>query len=87
MAAQSMGLETLPSNAMARVEEGMVLRLDRIDMVRTALDTLNESQRRVIEMAYYEGMSQTEIATALGKPLGTVKALMRRGLKVIKDSL
>ena len=56
-------------------------------MVRAALEGLSESQRRVIELAYYEGMSQTEIAARLGQPLGTVKALMRRGLKVIKDSL
>lgn len=87
MATQSMGLESLPSGGVARVEEAMVLRLDRIAQVRAALNTLSESQRRVIELAYYEGMSHTEIAATLGQPLGTVKALMRRGLKVIKDSL
>lgn len=88
MATQSMGLESLPPpSRVARAEDEVVLRLDRIAKVRAALDTLNESQRRVIEMAYYEGMSHTEIAASLGQPLGTVKALVRRGLKVIKDSL
>jgi len=87
MATQSMGLESLPHGGGTHVEDEMVIRLDRIAKVRAALETLNESQRRVIEMAYYEGMSHTEIAAALGQPLGTVKALVRRGLKVIKDSL
>ena len=87
MATQSMGLESLPAGGVPHVEEEIVLRLDRIAKVRAALDTLSEAQRRVIELAYYEGMSHTEIAAALGQPLGTVKALMRRGLKVIKDSL
>ena len=86
MTKQSVGLESMPVGQ-SHVEEEFVLRLDRIAKVRAALETLNESQRRVIELAYYDGMSQTEIAAKLGQPLGTVKALMRRGLKVIKDSL
>jgi RNA polymerase sigma-70 factor (ECF subfamily) len=87
MSSQTVGLESMPSGGSGHVEEEVVLRLDRIAKVRAALGTLSESQRRVIELAYYEGMSQTEIAARLGQPLGTVKALMRRGLKVIKDSL
>jgi len=87
MAKRSVGLESMPSAGLPHMEEQYVLRLDRIAKVRTALEALSESQRRVLELAYYEGMSQTEIATRLGQPLGTVKALMRRGLKVIKDSL
>jgi RNA polymerase sigma-70 factor (ECF subfamily) len=85
---QSVGLESMPSSSgPARVEEEFVLRLDRVAKVKAALQTLSDSQRRVIELAYYDGMSQTEIAAKLGQPLGTVKALMRRGLQVIKDSL
>ena len=87
MAAHSAGLESLHTSASTRAEDDVVLRLDQIAKVRTALGTLNEQQRRVIELAYYDGMSHTEIATKLNQPLGTVKALMRRGLKVIKDSL
>ena len=87
MAAQTTGLEDLRSPAGARTEHDVVLRLDRIAKVRDALAALNEQQRRVIELAYYDGMSHTEIAARLNQPLGTVKALMRRGLKVIKDSL
>jgi RNA polymerase sigma-70 factor (ECF subfamily) len=86
MASQSVGLESMPVGV-ARVEQEFVLRLDRIEKVREALGTLSEAQRRVIELAYYDGMSHTEIAAKLGQPLGTVKALIRRGLKAIKDSL
>jgi RNA polymerase sigma-70 factor (ECF subfamily) len=84
---QSVGLESMLSSGPARVEEEFVLRLDRVAKVKAALQALSDSQRRVIELAYYDGMSQTEIATRLGQPLGTVKALMRRGLQVIRDTL
>jgi RNA polymerase sigma-70 factor (ECF subfamily) len=77
----------MPSGGTGRVEDDFVVRLDQIAKVRAALETLSESQRRVIELAYYDGMSHSEIAARLEQPLGTVKALMRRGLKVIKDSL
>jgi RNA polymerase sigma-70 factor (ECF subfamily) len=87
MATHSMGLESLYATGAARAEEEMVLRLDQVTKVRAALAALSEQQRRVIELAYYQGMSHTEIAEALGQPLGTVKALVRRGLKVIKDNL
>jgi len=87
MATQSVGLESMPTGGTSHTEHEFVLNLDRIEKVRAALETLSEGQRRVIELAYYDGMSQTEIAAKLGQPLGTVKALMRRGLKVIKDSL
>ena len=87
MAANTTGLESVQSPDHARIEPEFVLRLDLIARVRAALETLSQQQRRVIEMAYYEGMSHTEIAAKLNQPLGTVKALLRRGLKVIKDSL
>jgi RNA polymerase sigma-70 factor, ECF subfamily len=87
MATQSVGLESMPTGGTSHVEEHFVVRLDQIAKVRAALATLTEAQRRVIELAYYDGMSHSEIAATLGQPLGTVKALMRRGLKVIKDSL
>jgi RNA polymerase sigma factor (sigma-70 family) len=56
-------------------------RLVWADEVRTALAQLPDVQRQVIEMAYYEGYSQSEIATALDTPLGTVKTRTARGLQ------
>jgi RNA polymerase sigma-70 factor (ECF subfamily) len=43
--------------------------------------------RQVIELAYYEGMSQSEIATRLAQPLGTVKSWTRAGLKRMRDAM
>ena len=54
---------------------------------REALAALPERHRRVIEMAYYDGMSQSEIAAALGAPLGTVKTWARLGLAGLRASL
>ncbi|MEP7178381.1 MAG: sigma-70 family RNA polymerase sigma factor [Pseudonocardiales bacterium] len=51
------------------------------DEVRTALDMLPQLQREVIELAYFEGYTQTEIALALDIPLGTVKTRTSRGLQ------
>jgi RNA polymerase sigma-70 factor (ECF subfamily) len=67
--------------------------LERISMeqcrerVRAALAELPENQRRVLEMAYYRGLSQSEIASDLETSLGTVKSWARRGLLRLKDSL
>ena len=48
---------------------------------------LGASQRQALALAYYRGMVHTEIAEALGAPLGTVKAWVRRGLDKLKDCL
>lgn len=56
-------------------------RLVWADEVRTALNLLPELQREVIELAYFEGYTQTEIALARDIPLGTVKTRTSRGLQ------
>ena len=57
------------------------------ERVRAALAALPETQRRVLEMAYYRGLSQTEISAELDTPLGTVKSWARRGLFSLRESL
>jgi RNA polymerase sigma-70 factor (ECF subfamily) len=52
--------------------------------VRGVLDELPSEQRRVIELAYFGGFTQTEIASMLDTPLGTVKGRMRLGLEKLK---
>jgi RNA polymerase sigma factor (sigma-70 family) len=56
-------------------------RLVWADEVRGALDSLPDLQKEVIEMAYFEGYTQTEISAALDIPLGTVKTRTARGLQ------
>jgi RNA polymerase sigma-70 factor (ECF subfamily) len=49
-------------------------------IVRRALSEISEPQREALQLAYFEGLSQAEIAERLGKPLGTVKTHTRLGL-------
>jgi RNA polymerase sigma-70 factor (ECF subfamily) len=63
------------------------LHFDRVRQVKTALEKLSEPQRQAIELAYFEGMSQSEIADRLGQPLGTVKSWMRRALQQMREEL
>jgi len=56
-------------------------------ILRKAVSQLSPQQKKVIELAYFGGLTQTEIAEKLGEPLGTVKARARRGLLKLKELL
>lgn len=60
--------------------------LDR-DTVQTAMDGLPDAQRETIALAYFEGLTQVEIADRTGVPLGTVKSRVRLGLAQMRRSL
>jgi RNA polymerase sigma-70 factor, ECF subfamily len=63
------------------------LAIDRVRRLKSAFEKLTPNQRLVIELAYYEGMSQTEMAERLKQPLGTVKTWTRSALKILRDEL
>jgi RNA polymerase sigma-70 factor (ECF subfamily) len=56
-------------------------------ILRDAVSQLSPQQGRVIELAFFRGLTQSEIAEKLGEPLGTVKARARRGLMKLKEIL
>ncbi len=57
------------------------------DLVRKALERLPAEQKKSIELAYFSGYTQSEIATLMGVPLGTVKGRMRIGLQKLRALL
>lgn len=60
---------------------------ERQRLVRSALNALSPKQREVIELAYYSGLSHSEIAARLGQPLGTVKTRTRLGMVKLRKML
>jgi len=67
--------------------EREVLNGDHARLIRKAIASLNEKQQKVIELAYYEGLSQTEMAERMGEPLGTVKTWVRSALRHLREQL
>jgi RNA polymerase sigma-70 factor (ECF subfamily) len=57
------------------------------ELVRTALATLPPPQREALELAYFGGLTQQEIADKTGQPLGTIKTRMRLGMQKLRDEL
>ena len=60
---------------------------EKSQILRDAVGKLSSEQRKVIDLAFFGGLTQSEIAERLGEPLGTIKARARRGLMKLKEIL
>lgn len=81
------GAAAEPARDTSSSSELSVLHAERRRRVRAVLAELPDEQRRVLELAFYEGLSQTEIATRTGTPLGTVKTRALLGMKKLRQAL
>lgn len=64
-----------------------LLTVDQSRRVRAVFGRLTDQQRQVIELAYFEGLTQSEMAERLGQPLGTVKTWVRTALQTLRVEL
>jgi RNA polymerase sigma-70 factor (ECF subfamily) len=78
-------IEELPISTGVNLENEAAQRL-AVDKIRSVLSQLPHEQRRALEMAFFEGMTHTEIAAKSGEPLGTIKTRIRAGLMAIRKA-
>jgi RNA polymerase sigma-70 factor, ECF subfamily len=73
------------SQAISRDSADEVDAMEKSRIVRSAVLELSREQRQAIELAFFSGLTQNEIAAELSQPLGTVKARIRRGMLKLRD--
>lgn len=84
---QQFSFETIETNAMFFSTQSHASQIERENRVLKALKSLSPAQREMIEMAHYQGLTQTEIAELLQRPLGTVKGTLRSALKLLRSAM
>lgn len=67
--------------------EREALDTDRLQAIRKGIAKLEPKQQKLIQLAYYEGLSQNEMAERIGEPLETVKTLVRSALRHLREEL
>ena len=66
---------------------GLLTRAADAMAIRACLETIDGSQRQCLALAYYHGLTHSELAAHLGSPIGSVKVWLRRGLEKIRRCL
>ncbi len=79
--------DAVPASAPSDRADQILARNDERERIRTALAQLGDAQREAIDLAFFAGLTQTQISEKLGTPLGTVKARIRRGLLALREVL
>lgn len=80
-------IDRLEHPSLFRDFEADMMNAGRLRALAGAFGKLTDKQRTVIELAYYQGMSQTEIADRMQTPLGTVKTWARTALQLLRDEM
>lgn len=78
-------LDKLPSDAPGPLD--LLLQASEARALKDCMQGLSTEQQRSLAMAYYQGLTHSEVAEQLGQPLGTVKSWVRRGLQGLKSCL
>jgi RNA polymerase sigma-70 factor (ECF subfamily) len=78
--------ETEHAPLFREMEAGIVMS-DQVRRIKAALEKLAPNYRTVVELAYFEGMSQSEMSAQMGQPLGTIKTWVRTALQSLRDEL
>ena len=71
----------------AESPEASAATTERADMLEVVLELLPHSERALVDLAYFRGMTQAEIAAKTGLPLGTVKTCIRRALQLLRTAI
>lgn len=80
-------LDEIDHAPLYREMEAGILISDQARRVKLAMDKLAPNYRAVMELAYFEGLSQSEMAAKMGQPLGTIKTWVRTALQSLREDL
>lgn len=86
-ASRSMGGDPVAVAGSAPSAVDLVELSERADAVSSAMSVLSGQQRVAIELAFFEGLTHSEVAERLGEPLGTIKTRIRLGMQKLRDVL
>jgi RNA polymerase sigma-70 factor (ECF subfamily) len=81
------GLEILERPRLFADLEDQYADRERLRQIQVAFSKLSDNQRSILEMAYFEGLTQTEMAERIHQPLGTVKTWVRSALQILRQEL